>query len=266
MTKNKTDETILSPPSGARGQINLTIPKRYSEMSKEQTKYVCILLSRNESEEAIWTKCFIRFAGIKPLTADENSYYFVHKGTKNLFSLAYEEVNYFSKMLKFTTRDYTGIKPISTIKGCKSCDQLLRDIDFGTYLEIENFYQAYLFTKDEKYISRLMAVLYTKKGKRKPNFDTCTPTEKLWTIMWIVGIKSYFSRKFSYLFERTAPTEEDDAPTAPDMYSIIQNQVRALTDGDITKREKVLKSNTWDALDELNQKVKESKQLLANSN
>ena len=246
-------------------EINLTVPKRYSEMSFEQTKYVCLLLSGHESEEAIWTKCFIRFAGIKPKTADENSYYFVQKSTNKLFSLAYEEVNFFSKMLQFTTRDYTGIKPISTIKGCRSCDQLLRDIDFGVYLEIENFYQAYLFTKEDKYIGRLMAALYTKKGKRKPNFEKCTPTEKLWTIMWIVGIKSYFSRKFSYLYDREAPTEQNEEPTAPDMYSIIQNQVRALTDGDITKREKVLKSNTWDALDELNQKVKESKQLTANS-
>jgi hypothetical protein len=243
-------------------EINLTVPKRYSEMSFEQTKYVCLLLSGNETEEAIWTKCFIRFTGIKPLTADENSYYFVQKSTKKLFSLAYEEVNYFSKMLKFTTRDYTGIKPISTIKGCRSCDQLLRDIDFGVYLEIENFYQAYLFTKEDKYIGRLMAALYTKKGKRKPNFEKCTPTEKLWTIMWIVGIKSYFSRKFSYLFERATPTEQGEEPTAPDMYSIIQNQVRALTDGDITKREKVLKSNTWDALEELNNKIREVKQMV----
>ncbi|MFZ4726884.1 MAG: hypothetical protein ACOYMD_15730 [Paludibacter sp.] len=73
MKKNKENETnfsssqfIPSKTGGARGHINLTVPKRYSEMSFEQTKYVCLLLSGNETEEAIWTKCFIRFAGINP--------------------------------------------------------------------------------------------------------------------------------------------------------------------------------------------------------
>ena len=48
---------------------------------------------------------------------------------------------------------------------------------------------------------------------------------------------------------------------APDMYAIIQNQVRMLTDGDITKREKVLEALAWDALEELNAQVKEARTL-----
>lgn len=242
-----------------KNEIKLTVPRRYAEMNQKQTQYVCLLLIRNESEEAIWTKCFIRFAGIKAIKADENSYYFKQKNTKQIFSLTLEEVNFFSKKLQFTTRNYAGIKPPSTLQGCRSCDPLLRDINFGRYLEIENFYQAYLFTKEDQYIDRLMAALYTKKGKSKPNFEHCTPIEKLWTIMWMVGVKNYFCKKFSSLFERAAPTQHDEETKPPDMYAIIQNQIRALTDGDITKREMVMKANTWDALEELNQKVKESK-------
>jgi hypothetical protein len=45
---------------------------------------------------------------------------------------------------------------------------------------------------------------------------------------------------------------------SPDMRAIMDNQIRALTGGDITKEAEVLAMDTWRALTELNAKAKEA--------
>ena len=114
-----------------------------------------------------------------------------------------------------------------------------------------------------------MATLYKRKGEKYDNrypedrahyFASRSKEEKLLTVMWMLGVKATLTKKFKYLF--ASENQEEDSETqneAPDMYAIIQNQMRALTDGDITKREKVLQANAWDALDELNEKIRETR-------
>jgi len=115
-----------------------------------------------------------------------------------------------------------------------------------------------------------MATLYMKKSqkydndlteKRSKKLSRRSKVEKLIVFMWFTGIKEFFALKFPELFARTGGGIEGEK--APDMYQIIQNQVRMLTEGDITKRDLVLQSLTWDALDELNQKVRENNELRA---
>lgn len=79
--------------------------------------------------------------------------------------------------------------------------------------------------------------------------------------MWMIGIKEAFKKQWPYLFHSTNPDDEFDQGTAPDMHTIIQNQIRMLTGGDITKRSEVLSSSTWAALDELNTKARESMEI-----
>lgn len=78
--------------------------------------------------------------------------------------------------------------------------------------------------------------------------------------MWMVGVKAYYARKFRYLFARET-NEEQEEETFPDMAEIINNQLRILTSGDVTKRAMVLSANTIDALTELNEKCHEYLQL-----
>ena len=257
-------------PLGVRGTLNLTAPRNYSEMSDKQIRYVARLQRSGQPEETIWTKCLIRFTGIKPLMQVGNTYFFVKKKWKGFFSLTIEEVAYFSKKMDFVTKHYSGIRPVQKILTYRACDELLRDTIFSQYLEAENYYQAYLFTQDEQHLGKLIATLY-QTGKKYDNTFTekrgrfftqlTSELKKLITIMWMMGVKEYFSHQWPDLFERTESGIDDEEPTAPDMYAIIQNQVRLLTEGDITKRDQVLKSNTWDALEEMNAKVREAKEM-----
>ena len=254
------------------GTINLTVPQHYGEMTEKQVRYVAALQVAGMPEETIWLKCFTRFAGIKPLCQLKERYYFIKKGIKLPFSLQIDEINYFVKQISWLTQNYSGIAPVHISTKYFPCDKLLRDTVFVQYLDAENFYQAYLHTKQPIFLYKLMATLYQRKGEYNNDisqrqirkFSRASEEEKLLVIMWMTGIKSYFARKFKYLFEHVSEDDVNDE-TPPDMYAIIQNQIRMLTDGDITKRSQVLNSNTWNALEEMNQKAKEAK-LMAKQN
>lgn len=251
-------------------KINLKAPKSYCEMTEKQVRYVALLQLKGITEETIWTKCLVKFTGIKVIGGNTDFYYFAKRRLRGFFKLTIEEFNYFSKKMSFLTKSYIGIHPIAKIGKFASCDELLRDTIFLQYLEAENEYQAFLYNKEEVHLYRLIAILY-QNGKTYDNdliekrvkYFTrhASEVEKLITVMWMVGIKEYFTCKYNFLFCRLDDESEEQATTAPDMYGIIQNQVRMLTDGDITKREKVLSSNTWDALEEMNAKIRDAKEL-----
>ncbi len=248
-------------------KIELTVPRGYSEMNEKQLRYVAALQVSGQSEEKIRTKCFIRFSGIKPIAHNGELYYFVKPKFKGTFSMMAEEVAYFSKKMDWISKYYIGITPIQKIGRYQAVDRLLRDITFAQYLSIENEYQAFLFTKKEQHLHKLMATLYLKgkkyddslTDKKAKRFARASEVEKIATIMWIMGIKEYFKIKFKDLFISFSSGEETDE--APDMLEIVNSQVRALTDGDITKENAVMQSQTWTALKELNNKAKESKNL-----
>lgn len=252
--------------------VDLKAPQNYSQLTEKQLKYVATLLTVGTPESVIWFKCFVKFTGIKPIGMVGENYHFKMKGLKKTIEATLEEWLSFTNSMKFLTKSYNGIKPLANIKHFVPCSALLEDVKFVQYLEAENYYQAYIFTQDEAHLDNLMSTLYGKKGKPYNNtlveknaikvFRKCSKEEKLITFMWFVGVKEFFSKQYKFLFapEKHNPIEGEPAePKAPDMYAVIQNQVRALTNGDITKRDAVLNSLTWDALDELNEKVKESK-------
>lgn len=249
------------------GTINLTAPTCYAEMTESQTRYVAELLIRSTEEEKIWIKCFIKFTGIRPVLGNSSSYYFTKKGLKGFFYISYEEILSFSKKLDFTTKNYEGIRPPAKIGQYHSCDELLRDTIFAQYIDAENYYQQYIFTEDKEALHNLMATLFRRKGEKYTNdlssshirrMKKSSEADKQMTLMWFIGLKKSFTHTFKYLFETV---ENSDGTYVPDMVTIVHNQMRMLTSGDVTKEEKVLEASTWSALSELNDQCREIKNL-----
>lgn len=255
--------------------INLSAPRNYSELSENQLFDVAFLLMTGIPENSLWSKCFVNFTGLKPLGTVDQAAYFKLKGVKGIFSISLEEILFFSKKMKFLTKSYIGLNPIQHIGKFIPVESQFENVLFSQYLEAENFYQAYIFTKNDMHLASLMATLYYKKGetynndrtlKRSKHFLKSSQITKFISVMWFMGVKEFFAQKYKFLFSpdksHNFDEDEDEEPQPPDMYAIIQNQMRALTDGDITKREAVLNSLTWDALEELNNKIREAKQMV----
>lgn len=250
--------------------INLTTPKNYGEMTEKQIRYVAALKVAGQSEKQIWIKCLIRFSGVKKVIRNDETYTFSLKGIKKPFVVSTSEVNYMAKKMDWLTKRYIGFSPLRKIGKYKACEELLRDTYFIQYLEAENFYQKYLFTKEESALYKLMTVLYQPgrkynndlNGKHADYFARkATEAEKLIVLMWFMGVKEYFARKFKYLFPRKSESDEDVNPIAPNMHEIMKNQIRMLTGGDVTKESQVLNSPTWSALGELDDKCRDAEEL-----
>jgi len=249
--------------------IDLTAPRNYAEMTEKQVRYVAHLQVKGNKEEWIWTKCLIRFTGIKPIGGTSEVYYFAKKHLKGFFSLTIEETFDFSKKLDFVTKRYVGIRPMAKIGKYRPCDEQMSDTTFLQYVDAENFYQEFIFTKNVDALHNLMATLFQLPGEKYSNdlskkhikrMKRCPEVEKLMVVMWFIGIKEYFSDKYKFLFQRV-DADEDEPTTAPDMLGIVHNQLRMLTAGDITKEEKVLASPTWSALAELDDQCLEAKEM-----
>lgn len=246
--------------------VELTAPKNYGELTQKQLIYLTTLMLSGQSEEQIRIKCFLKFSGIKIIAKYKGLYYCRRIGRKEFFSISVEQVVFFSKKFNWMFKNFKGIQPVTRIGRYFACDKLFRNLKFEDYLMAENHYQAYIFTKDNKHLVKLMAVLYRRNGNPDKAASIkyiefwLSPVKRQITLMWMVGVKEFLSGKFSHLFVRVQQ-EADEEPKAPDMFKIMTSQIRMLTNGDLTKNEKVLKSNTWDALNEMNEKCKENEQL-----
>jgi len=249
--------------------IELTAPRNYSEMTEKHLRYVAALMLAGQTEDQIRTKCFIRFTGIKPISNNGDNYHFSRKGMKGSFMLKTTEVADFSNSFAFITTNFKGFVPFAKIGKYKAVDRLLRNISFAQYIDVENNYQAYIFTKDEKFLTKLIALLYIRKPYAETNFlsaekymqKKATKVERLIVTLWMIGIKQELALKFKYLFLKKTESDDLDELTPPNMLEIVTNQVRMLTDGDITKNKQILAANTWDALKELDNKCREYEEL-----
>ena len=246
-------------------KIELTAPRNFGEMTEKELRYLIDLLVAGQTEKQIHVKCFIRFTGIKTIMNIGDTYYFVKPKMKGFFKLTSEEVSNFATSFKYLTSKYEGLTPFARIGLYHPADKLLRNITFAKYIEAENHYQAYIFKKEDKYLVKLLTVLYFSNEKSMQR--NATAADRTMCLLWFIGIKEYFARKFKYLFGKVQGNEEeeDGDPVPPNMYEIITNQVRMLTEGDITKNKQVLSSPTWDALTELDNKCREYKELKSNT-
>ena len=130
-------------------------------------------------------------------------------------------------------------------------DALWQQIEFGTYLILENLWQAYLRNPAEvRPIALMNDYLY---GAPLDN-----PIAVYNTTAWMAALKARFEQNWPELFK---PAPHTGGIEPPDMVEVMNSELRALTGGDVTKESAVRAVGCWRALEELNAKVKESKQL-----
>lgn len=250
--------------------VHLKIPCNYSEMTADQVRYVIALKLAGTEEKNIWRKCFIKYTGIRPIVSYSDQYFFVKKNITGFFSLKLDEFNYFAKQLSFLTTSYVGMVPWA-IKKLSPCDEELRDTNFIQYLDAETEYEHYIFSKDIYHLDQLIATLYQPGEKYNNNrtekiarsLHRVSESDKMMVFMWFMGVKQLFAQKWPELFPKPKNSDDDieTDPVVPDMEKIIRSRIRLLTQGDITKERDILKAQTWSALDELNEKIREAEEL-----
>lgn len=226
-----------------------------------------LLLQNTFSPAEIHAFAFVRLTGIVVIREIGGVLYCRYK--KQTFTLTREEVFSFSRQFAWITSGVKEITPLRTLKNRQHVDPRLRGTTFAHYLACENYYQAYIFTKDEKYLNYLIATFYLgsqrfddrKTISRSERFSKMPLYVRHTVFLWFYGLKSVFEKEFSYFFQKVDQIIEEDVPQAPNMRKQIDNMVRTLTGGDVTKTPLIYEIETWTALAELNAKAREYQEL-----
>ena len=262
----------------ADGSIDLYAPVEWRKMTQEQLRYVLTLLSLFDDPTVVKTYMLVRLCGIhiegetiRVAREQPKSYRCWFRPAwwkpRRWFTLEPWQVQSLIQQFDFID-PFDGMDVrLECIQGCRAVDDILDHYPFGDYLMAEQYYQLALSSGKVEMIEKLATFLYVRtkrygflwlrKKEVHPRRLSLTPAEQMGTLRWFCHVKSFFASRWPYFFRKVdADIEELDI----DLVAAMDVQIRALTDGDITKEDTIRQLPCWRALTELNQKAREAKE------
>ena len=239
--------------------LNFTLPDSWELLTQEQLQYVLFALVRYTAVE-VKTYLFIRFSGIKVVRHQADGWVCqitTDKGEEVGFFLYTWQIEYFTRNFHFVTESPRTPVYLHTLGEFQAVDKLLREVPFKEYLTIENCYQGYLCTHEDKRLTSMTTLLYANDAGRHPHPEAVTAEHRLSSFLWYTAVKQQLMRYFPYLLK---PAADGESGEIPDMRAVVNTQIRALTGGDITKEKEVMSMDCWRALTELNEKAREQQE------
>lgn len=231
-------------------------------MTQEQLRYALhVIGSGMYSSVEGRTLMLIRFTGIEVLGRTPGGWTCAVKASvpgasvlgkpkRHFFFLQSWQVQDFIRQLEYVDSYETMNVRLESIQGFKAVDALLHGVRFHDYLQMEKYYQGYLSTKEQKFALGLAQLLY-------PGGVTAIDDAELTgTVMWYSYVKKRLSHFFPHFF-KPAPVVQGKAVNWLEQMNA---QIRALTDGDITKEQAVYDKDCWRALTELDAKAREAEE------
>lgn len=231
--------------------LKISTPKSWQELEPAQLKYILTLQAQGLPSGTIQVSAFLHFAGLK-IYKTEGECLRLRAGMK-VYRVKASDIAMAAMALDFITDPPTMPQLLPELGGKQAKDEELHGVPFAHYLQIENYMQQYLRTKDATLLTPVLALLY-EDNLQEEDIDA---TARYMVLHWYNGLKPFLAQTFSDLFRPVAGEEGEE----PDLREIMIAQIRALTGGDVTKEEQVLNVDTWTALAELNAKAREAKEV-----
>lgn len=238
--------------SAERNALNFELPKSWSELDQSELKLV---LQEQAAAREPWhtkTKLVLLLTGLRVLhTEGDRHRYYCEAPTGSGKVQCYITDDTMAALADgLTWIDEPGIVPVCMheMQGARAIDAKMHDVAFDTYLQAENCFQGILLNKSEAAVTALAKLLYPGL-KNKPE-----AWEQMMVVQWWSQVKGMFADLFPHFFR---PTE---GSAASSMMEVMNNQIRALTGGDVTKESEILAIDTWRALTELDAKAREAEE------
>lgn len=242
-------------------EFEFYMPKSWAEMTSAQYIYALKMLSRFNNKITIKTLLLCRYAGIHVFKKYATSWKcFFRYGFLGLrrhpFILNDWMVQSLLHQLDYIDSYEAMDRRLDSLHSLHAVDIELHAVPFVDFLIMEKYYQAYIVQKDARFLSKLGKLLYRRKnGNMQKGPVRWKEYELLNIFLWYSRVKYVFSEQFPYFFKSGNNSEED---SDYNFVAAMNAQIRALTDGDITKEKEVLHMDTWRALTELNEKAREA--------
>ena len=243
--------------------FNVALPTAWEELTQEKLRTVFRLMATGAAGAALTAKAFLIFAGLKPEGEDiyRNRAGFLMKIGVRQIAAAAMHLYFLTKMPTAAVRlDYA-----EDGTPCKTGADF-EDATFGEFLHTDGLFLMYLNNPgaNAALIAEIAIMLY-------PGITDAAAASPLMNaniIIWLSGLKKQLSGMYPYLFAAPAAAGYEETPdeTAARSRRATLSMIRALTGGDITKENDILQTAAHSALNELNEKAREAKELEAMKN
>lgn len=238
-----------------RIHLDFSSATRWSELTQEELIYILKLRAQGLNETQQKGYLFFRSNKIKPIKQRSNGW--TIEWNKIRVFLEDWQLLGLLKPLQFLDEVIPSeVVSVRILQGIEGVHPYLWDggegvisLTFKQYLDADASYQDYLQTQDISSLQSLAKILYPDL------ISELREWEKYAVLMWWSSVKLFLSKQYSELF-RPAPGASE-----PDLLAAVNGQIRALTSGDITKEEQVLKMNVHRGLTELDAKAREVREL-----
>lgn len=253
-------------------EFNFKAPSSWAELSEEQLRYVLSVMSIHHDHIVI--KCYLlaRFCGltvhkytrtgwkcsVKCGESDENGDTKTGKVRERVLYISAAEILSLLKNFDFIDK-FTDFRPLQRASDVllTAVDSMLHDVSFYDYLNIEKNYQLFMLNQEDKYLSKMAHLMYRTADGSADETAHFEPYELLGVFIWFSSVKEYFAANFTHFFK---PAKEGGELRRVDILPAMQAQIRALTDGDVTKQQAVYNTDCWAALTELDNKAREAEE------
>ena len=220
--------------------MKISLPLTWTALTDPQLHYLCTLISSaHYTPDEIRAHLIIRLARLTPYAL------------RHIHPLAI--ATHFDH-LQWIEQPPTYPVRYATLDNHPALRPDLHQAPFTTYLQVENYYQAYLQSPDTNAPALQAIATHLYPGFTRKQLQ---PDEQYMLLLWLVGLKTHYAHLFPHLFRQS--TDPDQEP--PDPREVMNAEIRALTQGDITKTTAVLQTDTLTALTELDAKAAEAQEL-----
>lgn len=234
--------------------ITVKIPASWEALTRGQLYYVFSLIADNLSSDQMKAYCFFTFSGVTVLHRYGKGYV-VAKDKERLPVSALDIAHAMRALDWLESIPATPVR-IDKLGKYRAADAKFHGVAFGDYIACDNYYQGYLQTQDAALLLEMAKILYGAERIR------LNRAEKMSVFYWFTSVKAMFSQAFPHFLQPAGAVSpenllEEGAPLSKRITDAMNAQIRALTKGDVTKEDEVLKMDVWRALTELDALAKE---------
>ena len=238
-------------------QIDVSLPSSWKDLSQDQLRFFFKMLNVEQSMEAVMTRCFLKWSGVRLVGRQSDTDIFLLRKGKVFFSLSSSDLWQWMQPLAFLQEVPDVPATLKKYGRHKSIDHLFRGVRFGTYLSCVSIWSSQMQSQelDIDKIRNLVELLYGFRPKRVlPEFVGCV-------IYWLTSLQEFFSRRFRDLFAPVSSDGQGSLGSSSSFQESSNAMIRALTKGDLLREKDVLDIDVWRALTELNAQAKETRNI-----
>ena len=217
------------------------------------------LIAQDRSAEEIKLLCLLRWNKIRVLTHTNSRGEYWVKFKRNVFKVSARQMVALTSTLDFIDEIPPRPVRLSHIGKHRPVEANFNGVSFEVYLYCDNLFQGYLHTENLDILKDMVKVLYDAEDI-DPSKSEC-----IMAFYWFASLKRLMAERFPHFYQPIDSVTPQDLLQSESLHQKLTNavnaQIRALTNGDVTKENYVMKMDTIRALTELDAKAWEAEQI-----